>query len=166
MTLVEPGGLGTHPLFRAMGVEPLSDAFDGAALARLMAGKVAPLKAALLDQTLIAGLGNIYVCEALHRAGLSPRRAAGTLARRDGAPTVRAQRLAGAIRAVLAEAVEAGGSSLRDYRGTDGALGLFQHGFRAYDREHEPCPTPNCRGTVARIVQGGRSTFFCGECQR
>jgi formamidopyrimidine-DNA glycosylase len=166
MTLVEPGGLETHPLFRAIGVEPLSNAFDGAVLSRLMAGKTAPLKAALLDQRLIAGLGNIYVCEALHRAGLSPRREAGTLARRDGGPTVLATRLAATIREVLNEAVEAGGSSLRDYRQTDGALGTFQHGFKAYDREREPCTTVNCRGTIQRMVQSGRSTFFCGECQK
>ena len=166
MTLLGAGELASHPLFRLIGVEPLSEAFDGAALARLMSGKAAPLKAALLDQRLIAGLGNIYVCEALHRAGLSPRRLAGTLARRDGTPTARAERLAAAIRAVLEEAVAAGGSSLRDYRHTDGTLGTFQHGFRAYDREHAPCPTPRCRGTVQRIVQGGRSTFFCGQCQR
>ena len=156
----------THALFRDIGIEPLSDAFDGAALARLMAGKEAPLKAALLDQRLIAGLGNIYVCEALHRAGLSPRRAAGTIARRNGAPTTRATRLAAVIKEVLAEAVEAGGSTLRDYRHADGSLGTFQHGFKAYDREDEACLMPNCRGTIRRIVQSGRSTFFCAECQR
>ncbi len=166
MTLIEAGGLDQHPLFRAIGVEPLSDALDGTMLSRLFAGKQTPLKAALLDQTLIAGLGNIYVCEALHRAGLSPRRIASTLARKDGGTTLRAERLAGLIKVVLQEAVEAGGSSLRDYRHTDGALGTFQHGFRAYDREHEPCQTPRCRGTIQRIVQNGRSTFFCGECQR
>jgi formamidopyrimidine-DNA glycosylase len=166
MTLVGKEALETHPLFRAIGVEPLGEDFDGTVLSRLMAGKTTPLKAALLDQRLIAGLGNIYVCEALHRAGLSPRRAAGTLARQDGRPTARALRLAACIRAVLAEAVEAGGSSLRDYRHTDGALGTFQHGFRAYDREDAPCITPRCRGSIRRIVQAGRSTFFCGECQR
>ncbi|WP_131195624.1 bifunctional DNA-formamidopyrimidine glycosylase/DNA-(apurinic or apyrimidinic site) lyase [Lichenihabitans psoromatis] len=166
MTLVEPGGLDSHPLFRGIGVEPLSNAFDGATLSRLMAGKSTSLKAALLDQTLIAGLGNIYVCESLHRARLSPRRMAGTLARKDGGPTARAERLSTMIRDVLNEAVEAGGSSLRDYRHTDGALGTFQHGFRAYDREGEPCTTPSCRGMIRRIVQSGRSTFFCAECQR
>ncbi len=166
MTLVEPGGLAAHPLFRAIGVEPLSDAFDGSRLSALMAGKDTPLKAALLDQRLIAGLGNIYVCEVLHRAKLSPRRIAGTLARKGGGPTARAARLAATIKAVLEEAIQAGGSSLRDYRHTDGSLGTFQHGFRAYDREHAPCLTAGCRGTIGRIVQGGRSTFFCGECQR
>lgn len=166
MLLVDPGGFDSHPLFRDIGIEPLSDGFDARVLARLMAGKAAPLKAALLDQRLIAGLGNIYVCEALHRAGLSPRRAAGTLARADGAPTARAMRLAGAIRMVLDEAVAAGGSTLKDYRHTDGELGTFQHGFRAYDREDEACPNPGCRGMITRIVQSGRSTFFCGQCQR
>lgn len=165
MVLVEPGGLAAHPLFRGIGVEPLDAGFDAKVLARLMAGKAAPLKAALLDQRLIAGLGNIYVCEALHRAGLSPRRAAGTLARADGAPTAGAKRLAAAIRAVLDEAVEAGGSTLKDYRHTDGELGTFQHGFRAYDREDAPCPNPGCRGVIGRIVQSGRSTFFCALCQ-
>ena len=165
MVLVERGGFDAHPLFCAIGVEPLGDGFDARVLARLMAGKAAPLKAALLDQRLIAGLGNIYVCEALHRAGLSPRRAAGTLARADGSPTAQAKRLALAIRAVLDEAVAAGGSTLKDYRHTDGELGTFQHGFRAYDREDEPCPSPGCRGTIGRIVQSGRSTFFCETCQ-
>jgi len=166
MVLVARAAFDAHPLFRGIGVEPLGESFDAATLARLMAGRAAPLKAALLDQRLIAGLGNIYVCEALHRAGLSPRRAAGTLARRDGAPTAGAIRLAAAIRAVLDEAVAAGGSSLRDYRHTDGELGTFQHGFRAYDREGEACANPGCRGTIGRIVQSGRSTFFCGICQR
>ncbi len=128
--------------------------------------KSAPLKAALLDQRLIAGLGNIYVCEALHRAGLSPRRAAGTLARRNGTPTERARRLAEVIPQVLQEALAAGGSSLRDHRQTDGSLGYFQHRFRVYDREGAPCPTPSCTGTIKRIVQSGRSTFFCGVCQK
>jgi formamidopyrimidine-DNA glycosylase len=155
-----------HPLFAGMGVEPLGNELDGALLARLFAGKSAPLKAALLDQRLIAGLGNIYVCEALHRAGLSPRRAAGTLARRNGAPTDRAYRLAHVIPQVLNEAVAAGGSTLRDHRQTDGTLGYFQHRFRVYDREGEPCPTPGCRGIIRRIVQSGRSTFFCGACQK
>ena len=166
MTLVLRTEFDRHPLFRGIGLEPLGDGFDAAALAGLMAGKAAPLKAALLDQRLIAGLGNIYVCEALHRAGLSPRRAAGTLTRQDGSPNRRAIRLAAAIRTVLDEAVAAGGSTLRDYRHTDGELGTFQHGFRAYDRNGEACPNPGCRGLIGRIVQSGRSTFFCGECQR
>ena len=166
MTLFDAAAIDTHPLFRAIGVEPLSDAFDGTALAALFRGKTAPLKAALLDQTLIAGLGNIYVSEALHRAGLSPRRAAGTLVTKGGLPTQRAERLARAVRTVLEEAVLAGGSTLRDYRQADGTLGTFQHGFRAYDREGAACTTPSCRGLIGRIVQNGRSTFFCGLCQR
>jgi formamidopyrimidine-DNA glycosylase len=166
MTLVPRATLDDHPLFEGMGVEPLGNELDGAALARLFRGKAAPLKAALLDQRLVAGLGNIYVSEALHRAGLSPRRAAGTLARKGGGPTAAADRLAAEIKAVLAEAVEAGGSSLRDYAHTDGSLGYFQHAFRVYDREGEPCPRPGCRGVVRRLVQSGRSTFFCGVCQR
>ena len=166
MLLVAGAELGAHPLFAGLGVEPLGDGFDGAALARLFSGRTTQLKAALLDQTLIAGLGNIYVCEALHRAGLSPRRAAGTLARRDGTPTARAHRLAAAIRAVLVEAVAAGGSSLRDHRQTDGTLGYFQHSFRVYDRRDHPCPSLSCAGIVTRIVQNGRSTFFCASCQR
>jgi formamidopyrimidine-DNA glycosylase len=166
MQLIPAGELETHPLFRNIGVEPLGNALDGTLLARLFAGKSVSLKAALLDQTLIAGLGNIYVCEALHRAHLSPRRGAATLARHDGSPTERARLLAADIRDVLNEAVAAGGSSLRDHRRTDGTLGYFQHSFRVYDREGEPCPTPGCGGRIQRIVQSGRSTFFCGTCQR
>lgn len=166
MTLVPRAELPSHPLFRGLGLEPLGNELDGAALARLFAGRTTPLKAALLDQRLIAGLGNIYVSESLHRAGLSPRRAAGTLATRSGGPTAGAHRLAGVIRDVLEEAVAAGGSTLRDYAHTDGSLGYFQHAFRVYDREAEPCPTPGCRGVVRRLVQSGRSTFYCGVCQR
>jgi formamidopyrimidine-DNA glycosylase len=166
MLIIPRAELDQHPLFVGMGVEPLGKELEGALLARLFAGKSAPLKSALLDQRLIAGLGNIYVCEALHRAGLSPRRAAGTLARSNGAPTARADRLGKIIPQVLNEAVEAGGSSLRDHRQTDGTLGYFQHRFRVYDREGEPCPTPDCTGIVRRIVQSGRSTFFCGVCQK
>ncbi|GGH06251.1 formamidopyrimidine-DNA glycosylase [Alsobacter metallidurans] len=166
MTITERATLAEHPLFRQMGIEPLGNALNGASLATLFARKSAPLKAALLDQRLVAGLGNIYVCEALHRARLSPRRAAGTIARQDGGPTAKAERLAVVIRETLEEAVAAGGSSLRDYAQTDGSLGYFQHRFRVYDREGEPCPTPGCRGVVQRIVQSGRSTFFCATCQR
>ncbi|MGH6835719.1 MAG: bifunctional DNA-formamidopyrimidine glycosylase/DNA-(apurinic or apyrimidinic site) lyase [Methylocella sp.] len=153
-----------HLLFKNIGIEPLGNEFDGNALARLLAGKTNSLKAALLDQSLIAGLGNIYVCEALHRAGLSPRRAAGSLARKAGTPSARATRLARVIREVLEEAVAAGGSSLRDHRKTDGALGYFQHSFRVYGRQHEPCA--RCGGKVGRITQSGRATFYCGGCQR
>jgi formamidopyrimidine-DNA glycosylase len=166
MTLVPRLELDEHPLFIGMGIEPLGNALDGTELARLFRGKAAPLKAALLDQRLVAGLGNIYVSEALHRAGLSPRRAAGTIVRKDGGPKASAVRLAAEIKAVLAEAVEAGGSSLRDYAHTDGSLGYFQHAFRVYDREGSPCPRPGCSGAVRRLVQSGRSTFYCGVCQR
>lgn len=166
MLLVPADALADHPLFAGLGVEPLEEGFDGNALARLFAGRAAPLKAALLDQRLIAGLGNIYVCEALHRADLSPKRLAGTLTRRDGTPTVRAHKLATVIREVLLEAVAAGGSSLRDHRQTDGSLGYFQHSFRVYDREDHPCPKIRCAGIVKRVVQNGRSTFFCSTCQR
>ncbi len=166
MLLVEDGALASHPFFNRLGIEPLGPDFDGTTLARLFAGRETPLKTALLDQTLIAGLGNIYVCEALHRAGLSPRRAAGTLPRRDGSPTKRADRLAACIQEVLLEAVAAGGSSLRDHRQTDGSLGYFQHSFRVYDRVGDPCPKLTCAGTVARVTQSGRSTFFCPTCQR
>lgn len=166
MQIIARKNLFEHPLFRNVGIEPLGNELDGAALARLFAGKAAPLKAALLDQRLIAGLGNIYVCEALHRAGLSPRRAAFCLARKDGSPTERAHVLARVIRDVLEEAVAAGGSSLRDHRQTDGALGYFQHHFRVYDREGAPCPRDGCSGIVKRIVQSGRASFFCGSCQR
>jgi formamidopyrimidine-DNA glycosylase len=166
MDLVPRATLASSRHFSGIGVEPLGNELDGSLLARLFAGKTTPLKEALLDQGLIAGLGNIYVSEALHRARLSPRRASGTLARRAGGPTAAAERLAVAIREVLAEAVEAGGSTLRDYQKTDGSLGYFQHRFRVYDREGEPCPTPRCRGVVRRLVQSGRSTFYCSVCQR
>ena len=166
MRLMPRAEMARDPMFAGLGIEPLGNELDGALLARLFAGKAAPLKAALLDQRLIAGLGNIYVCEALHRAGLSPRRAAGDLQTKAGRPTAGATRLAQAIRDVLEEAVAAGGSSISDHRQPDGDLGYFQHNFRVYDREAEPCPTPGCRGVVRRIAQSGRSTFFCGDCQR
>ena len=167
MDLVPRTTIAEHPWFKPMGLEPFgSNAFDAAHLATRLAGKGAPLKAALLDQRVIAGLGNIYVCEALNRARLSPRRLAGTLVRKNGAPTQRLERLVEEIRAVIAEAVEAGGSSLRDHRQADGQMGYFQHSFRVYDREAAPCPTAGCRGVVQRIAQGGRSTFFCATCQR
>jgi formamidopyrimidine-DNA glycosylase len=164
MQLITRSEFSAHPLFRNIGIEPLGDELDGAVLARLFAGKTSSLKAALLDQSLIAGLGNIYVCETLHRAGLSPRRAAGSLARKDGGPSARATLLARVIPEVLEEAMAAGGSSLRDHRKTDGALGYFQHSFRVYGREHERCP--RCGGKVGRITQSGRATFYCGGCQR
>ncbi|MFD2181330.1 bifunctional DNA-formamidopyrimidine glycosylase/DNA-(apurinic or apyrimidinic site) lyase [Rhodoplanes azumiensis] len=166
MLLVPAAELAEHPLMREVGPEPLDPGFDAARLATALAGKAAPLKAALLDQTVVAGLGNIYVCEALHLAHLSPRRKAGTLVARGGVPTPRLVALVEAVKAVLAEAIEAGGSSLRDHRRTDGTLGLFQHRFRVYDREGEPCATQGCVGQIRRIVQSGRSTFFCPVCQK
>ena len=166
MKLVPRAELDREPLLRALGPEPLGNEFDSAMLARACKGKKTSLKAALSDQKIVAGLGNIYVCEALHRAQISPKRRASTIATRAGAPNERAQRLVDAIKAVLAEAIAAGGSSLRDHRRTDGELGNFQHNFRVYDREGAPCPTPDCRGTVKRMVQAGRSTFFCPVCQK
>ena len=135
-------------------------------LAAACAGKKTQLKAALSDQKVVAGLGNIYVCEALHRAHLSPKRQASTIATRGGAATTRALALADAIKAVLNDAIRAGGSSLRDHRQTDGDLGYFQHSFRVYDRAGTKCPTPKCKGKIRRIVQGTRSTFFCPVCQK
>lgn len=166
MLLIKSDLVPAHPLFRDVGIEPLGDDLDGTALARLFAGKKAPLKAALLDQRLIAGLGNIYVSEALHRAGLSPRRAAGTLMRKNRTPTASADLLAKAIHEVLDEAIVAGGSSLRDHRQANGDLGYFQHSFRVYDRAAAPCPRPGCGGTIKRIVQSGRASFYCSTCQK
>jgi formamidopyrimidine-DNA glycosylase len=166
MKLVARAHLDEEPLLRSLGPEPLGNAFDAAMLARACAGKKTSLKAALSDQRVVAGLGNIYVCEALHRARLSPKRRASTLATRASAPHERAERLVAGIKAVLHDAIKAGGSSLRDHKRTDGELGLFQHHFRVYDREGEACVTPGCKGTVRRIVQTGRSTFFCPVCQK
>ncbi|MCB5174920.1 MULTISPECIES: bifunctional DNA-formamidopyrimidine glycosylase/DNA-(apurinic or apyrimidinic site) lyase [Microvirga] len=166
MDLVPRSGIETSRHFKDMGIEPLGNELSGEAIARLFKGKRTPLKAALLDQRLIAGLGNIYVCEALFRTGLHPEAPAGSLATAAGEPTEKAHRLAGIIRDVLAEAVEAGGSTLRDHAQVDGSLGYFQHSFRVYDREGEPCVTPGCTGTVGRLVQSGRSTFYCPECQK
>jgi formamidopyrimidine-DNA glycosylase len=166
MDLVDHAGLETCRHFAGMGIEPLSNALNEDYLAARARGRTTDLKAFLLDQRHIAGLGNIYVCEALYRARLSPRRLAGCLAGRRGRPTARCTRLVPQIRAVLAEAIEAGGSTLRDYRAADGALGYFQHAFRVYGREGEPCLAPGCRGMVRRITQAGRSTFFCSQCQR
>lgn len=164
--LLEPeAGLMEHALFRNLGVEPLGNELDAAILAKRAAGRKADLKAFLMDQRNIAGLGNIYVCEALYRAGLSPRRRAGTLAARSGKPTARGERLVPAIREVLLEAVIAGGSTLRDYRQPDGAPGGFQDSHDVYDRAGEICRRPGCGGVIRRITQSGRSTFFCPKCQ-
>ncbi len=160
MDLHPTADLGAHALLARLGPEPLGPDFDADLLRARLAGKMTPIKAALLDQRVVAGLGNIYVCEALHRAGISPRRIAG------GLGAARVARLVEAIRRTLEEAIAAGGSSLRDYRRADGELGYFQHAFRVYGRERAPCPTPGCGGTVARVVQAGRSSFYCGGCQR
>jgi formamidopyrimidine-DNA glycosylase len=166
MDLVPRSEIETCRHFAEVGIEPLGNELSGDAIAALFKGRRTPLKAALLDQRLIAGLGNIYVCEALHRAGLHPKAPAGVLATPTGRPRPKAHLLAQVIRHVLTEAVEAGGSTLRDYAHTDGSLGFFQHAFRVYDREGEPCSTPNCVGTVKRLVQARRSTFFCPVCQK
>jgi formamidopyrimidine-DNA glycosylase len=166
MLLLPTAEVATSERLGELGLEPLDGDLDAATLANRMAGRRTSLKAALLDQTLIAGLGNIYACEALHRAGLSPRRGAWTLAKRDGAPNIHARALAPAIVEVLQEAVEAGGSTLRDFSSTGGTIGNFQHRFRVYDRVGQPCPRPDCGGTIIQIVQSGRSTYFCPRCQR
>ncbi len=160
MDLTPTRDVDAHWLLRDLGPEPLSNSFHEEYLSGQLAARKTPMKSALLDQKIIAGLGNIYVCEALHRAGISPRRKAANLS------ASRIARLVPVIRDVISEAIEAGGSSLRDYRQTDGELGYFQHTFRVYDQEGERCQTANCCGTIARIVQSGRSTFYCPQCQR
>lgn len=159
MDLWPTADLAAHPWLARLGPEPLGNDFSGPALAARLAGKTTPIKTALLDQRVVAGLGNIYVSEALHRAGIHPARMAGALS------AARIERLAAEIRATLAEAIAAGGSSLRDHRQTNGELGYFQHSFLAYDREGAPCARTGCGGAIRRIVQGGRSTFYCAKCQ-
>ena len=165
MTLIAAEGLAQDPFFANLGVEPLGDDLDADYLAGKAAGRRSDIKAFLMDQRIIAGLGNIYVCEALYRARLKPTMAAGWLSAR-GKPTDAARRLVPQIKAVLAEAILAGGSTLRDYQHTDGSSGQFQESFGVYGREGEPCLTKGCRGTVRRMTQAGRSTFFCSQCQR
>jgi len=160
MDLVPTACAAAHPLLAGLGPEPLGNGFHERYLAAALEGRRTPVKAALLDQRIVAGLGNIYVCEALFRAGISPRRLAGNLGPR------RIGRLVAAIQAVLVAAIEAGGSSLRDYRQADGELGYFQHAFDVYGRAGEPCRTPDCPGRVTRIVQSARSSFYCPRCQR
>src|ERR1700754_4535457 len=157
--------LDDEPLLRALGPEPLGNEFDAALLAKACAGKKTSLKAALSDQRVVAGLGNIYVCEALFRARLSPKRRASTIADRNGNANERAVALVDAIKAVLKDAIQAGGSSLRDHRRADGSLGDFQHNFLVYDREGQPCPN-RCGGKVKRFTQNERSTFWCPRCQK
>ena len=149
-----------HPLLAALGPEPRTNAFHADYLAGRLKGKMTPIKSALLDQKIIAGLGNIYVCEALWRAGISPKRMAGSISR------PRIDRLAAEIDATIADAIAAGGSSLKDYRQADGELGYFQHSFSVYDREGEACRMEGCKGVVRRVVQSGRSSFYCATCQR
>ena len=174
MKIIARNALADDPLMKGLGPEPLGNEFDAPMLARACANKKTSLKAALLDQRVVAGLGNIYVCEALFRAQLSPRRLAATLATKagqrkgvaGGEPTDHARRLVDAIHAVLNEAIKAGGSSLRDHRQTSGELGYFQHSFQVYDREGEKCQTAGCGGIVKRFTQNGRSTFWCPKCQK
>ena len=160
MDLWPTAEIAAHRLLASLGPEPLGNGFSGAYLAERLAGRGTSVKAALLDQRLVAGLGNIYACEALHRAGIAPRRRAGSIGR------ARIEGLAAAIRETLAEAIEAGGSSLRDYRRADGELGYFQHAWRVYGREGEPCRRAGCSGVVKRATQTGRSSFWCPVCQR
>lgn len=160
MDLLETADADAHKLLAVLGPEPLGNQFDEAYLITALTGKRSPIKTALLDQRIVSGLGNIYVCEALYRAGIHPARLAGRISK------TRVAALVPIIRQVLAEAIEAGGSSLRDFRQADGELGYFQHRFDVYGREEEPCRTPECAARIRRIVQGGRSSFFCPTCQR
>ena len=160
MDLIPTGALADHAWFAGLGPEPLGPDFTADHLTEAFAGKVQNIKATLLDQRIVAGLGNIYVCEALYRARISPFTAAGRVS------PMRLERLVQTVREVLQEAIEAGGSTLRDYAGADGALGYFQHAFRVYGREGESCLRPGCKGVVRRTVQAGRSTFYCPSCQR
>jgi len=160
MDLIKESELEAHPFFKAMGPEPLGNHFHEPYLKSALAKKKAPIKAALLDQRVVAGLGNIYVVEALHRAGIAPSKPSGSIS----AP--RLDKLFHAIRAVLEEAIEAGGSTLSDYAQVNGAQGGFQHRFRVYGREGEACPRKDCGGTIKRAVHSGRSTFWCPRCQR
>jgi formamidopyrimidine-DNA glycosylase len=166
MKIIARKALEDEPLLKGLGPEPLGNEFDAAMLARSCAGKKTSLKAALLDQRVVAGLGNIYVCEALFRAHLSPKRLASTLADKRREPTDHAKRLVTSIHAVLNQAIKAGGSSLRDHRQTSGELGYFQHSFQVYDHEGEKCQSGGCGGIVRRFTQNGRSTFWCPKCQK
>jgi formamidopyrimidine-DNA glycosylase len=166
MKIIARKALEDEPLLKGLGPEPLGNEFDAAMLAHSCAGKKTSLKAALLDQRVVAGLGNIYVCEALFRSHLSPKRQASTLATKKEEPTDHAKRLVTSIHAVLNQAIKAGGSSLRDHRQTSGELGYFQHSFQVYDREGEKCQTAGCGGIVKRFTQNGRSTFWCPKCQK
>jgi formamidopyrimidine-DNA glycosylase len=166
MHLWKRSELDLYPAFAGLGPEPTGNALDADYLAMRFKGKSQPLKGALLDQTVVAGLGNIYVCEALWRAHLSPKRSAGSIVTKTGRPKKELLLLTTAIRDVIADAIAAGGSSLRDHIQTDGSLGYFQHSFSVYDQEGKPCRTPGCNGSVSRITQSGRSTFYCASCQK
>ena len=166
MLMTSQADLSAHKMLCDLGVEPLGNSLRPEYLAEKFAGKQAPLKAALLDQKIIAGLGNIYVCEALWRVGLSPKRQAATLVRNNGRPGAKLEPLIEAIRDILSQAIKSGGSSLNDHAQVDGSLGYFQHRFNAYDREGEPCPKAKCQGEIQRITQSGRSTFYCPTCQK
>ena len=160
MDLINTDRAETHPLLANIGPEPFGNGFSGPYLVDRLKSRNTPIKSALLDQSIVAGLGNIYVCEVLFRARINPTQKAGQIA------SARVAGLVPIIRDVLAEAIEAGGSSLRDYRQTDGELGYFQHAFKVYGREGAPCVTPGCASTIARLVQSGRSSFHCPTCQR
>jgi formamidopyrimidine-DNA glycosylase len=166
MKIIARRALEDEPLLKGLGPEPLGNEFDAALLARSCFNKKTSLKAALLDQRVVAGLGNIYVCEALFRSRLSPRRLAATLSTKKGEPTDHSKRLVTSIHDVLNQAIKAGGSSISDHRLTSGELGYFQHSFQVYDREGEKCQTAGCNGIVRRFVQNGRSTFWCPKCQK
>lgn len=160
MDLITTATADSHKLLAVLGPEPLGNDFHEQHLVDAVAQKNSPVKSALLDQRIVSGLGNIYVCEALFRAGIRPTRKAGRIS------VKRVAALVPIIRAVLSEAIEAGGSSLRDFKQADGELGYFQHRFDVYGREGAPCRSENCTGFVQRIVQSGRSSFFCPKCQR
>ncbi len=164
LDLVETDDLANWPPFAALGPEPFD--LDAHRLKAALAGRKAAIKLLLLDQRIVAGLGNIYACEALFRARISPKRLAGTLATKTGKATQKTKALVDSVKAVLEDAIKSGGSSLRDYKRADGSLGEFQHRFKVYGREGKPCARKGCGGTVRRIVQGGRSTFYCPTCQR
>lgn len=166
MKIIARNAIEDEPLLKGLGPEPLGNEFGAAMLARSCHNKKTSLKAALLDQRVVAGLGNIYVCEALFRSHLSPRRLAATLATKKAEPTDHAKRLVDAIHSVLNQAIKAGGSSISDHRLTNGDLGYFQHSFQVYDREGETCRTSGCGGIVKRFTQNGRSTFWCPKCQK
>jgi len=160
MDLMPTDAVDAHKLLAGLGPEPLGNAFHADYLIDALRGRNTPIKAALLDQRIVCGLGNIYVCETLFRAGISPRRKAGRIA------AGRVAAMVPIIRQVLRDAIDAGGSSLRDFRQADGELGYFQHSFDVYGREDQPCRAGDCQGVVRRIVQSGRSSFYCATCQR